>query len=153
MATKSQIGVRALVATENGLVIVEHEEKGKRLMVFPGGGLEEGETLFEGAVREVKEETGLDVVADRIVYTREILAGKDHGIEFYVVCRVHGGELTLGSDPEHEDGNLILKDVHEVPIEDFVSMDNWYPMELHPILKKDFKNGFPEVRFLGTVRF
>lgn len=120
---------------------------------FQEEGWKRGETLFQGAVREVKEETGLDVVADRIVYTREILAGKDHGVEFYVVCRVQGGELALGSDSEHEDGNLILKDVHEVPIEDFVSMDNWYPTELHPILEKDFKDGFPEVRFLGTVHF
>ncbi len=152
MAIKSQIGVRALVTTDKGLVVVEHEEKGKRLMVFPGGGLEEGETIFEGAIREVEEETGLDVNAERVVYTREILAGKDHGIEFYIVCRVKGGKLALGSDPEHEDGNFILKGVHEISIENFVSMDNWYPTELHSILEKDFKNGFSETRFLGTVR-
>ena len=153
MATKSQAGVRALIATDDGLVIVEHEEKGKRLMVFPGGGLEEGETIFEGAAREVKEETGLDVVAESIAYVREIVAGKDHGIEFYVVCKVSGGELALGSDPEHEDGNFILKDVHEVAIGDFASMDNWYPTELHSLIEEDFKNGFPNMRFLGTVQF
>ena len=29
--------------------------------VFPGGGLEEGETLEEGIVREIKEEFGINV--------------------------------------------------------------------------------------------
>jgi hypothetical protein len=59
----------------------------------------------------------------------------------------------LGSDPEHENGNFILKDVREVAIENFVSMNNWYPAELHSILAEDFRGTFPEARFLGTVRF
>lgn len=153
MATKSQIGIRALIVSGDGLIVVEHEEKGERLMVFPGGGLEEGETIFEGVAREVKEETNLDVVPERIVYTREIIAGNSHGVEFYILCRLNGGNLSLGADPEHKDGNFILKDVHQISINDFAHTPNWYPKELQHLITDDFKKGFPENRFLGTVRF
>ena len=34
---------------------------------LPGGGLQQGETVTEGIVREVKEETGLDVEVERLV--------------------------------------------------------------------------------------
>ncbi|MBI4993817.1 NUDIX hydrolase [Candidatus Wolfebacteria bacterium] len=153
MAIKSQIGIRALIISENCLIVVEHEKDKKRFMVFPGGGLEEGETIFEGAIREVKEETNLEVVPGRIVYTREIITGKNHGIEFYVLCRLSGGVLSLGIDPEHEDGNIILKDVHRISMNDFCSMTNWYPTELHSLIADDFKNKFSEYRFLGTVKF
>lgn len=101
----------------------------------------------------VKEETGLDVVAERLAYVREMVAGTNHGMEFYVVCTVQGGVLALGTDPEHKDGNMILKDVRQVAIADFASMEHWYPTELHTIIERDFKSGFSETRFLGTARF
>ena len=34
---------------------------------FPSGHLEEGETLQDGAVRELKEETGITIAADKLV--------------------------------------------------------------------------------------
>jgi ADP-ribose pyrophosphatase YjhB (NUDIX family) len=40
--------------------------------VVPGGGIEEGETIAETAVREVKEETGIDVV-----FVRELGSAED----------------------------------------------------------------------------
>jgi 8-oxo-dGTP diphosphatase len=74
---------------------------------LPGGALELGETLQQGVVREVLEETGLVVepaamieVLDRI--TRDEASGSIHYhyvlIDF--VCRVTGGTLLSGSDAE-----------------------------------------------------
>lgn len=74
---------------------------------LPGGALELGETLQQGVVREVLEETGLVVepaamieVLDRI--TRDEASGRIHYhyvlIDF--VCRVTGGTLLSGSDAD-----------------------------------------------------
>lgn len=71
---------------------------------LPGGGVDKGETITEGAIREVKEETGLTV--SKIVTT---FAGfdystdrKPHVRQINFTVEVSPGEVTL--DPkEHDD--------------------------------------------------
>jgi len=60
---------------------------------LPGGGVESGETPVEAVMREVTEETGLEVAVDRLVgvYTN---ARRDD-IVFTFVCHVTGGALQL----------------------------------------------------------
>ena len=77
------LGVRALIKTDNGLIMVEHKEKKNgEILIFPGGGMEPGENIFQAVEREVKEETNLIVRAEKIIYLRETIYGNDSGIEF-----------------------------------------------------------------------
>ncbi len=46
---------------ENGKVLVQQRVKSWCGLSFPGGHIEEGESFVDSAVREVKEETGLDI--------------------------------------------------------------------------------------------
>ena len=59
---------------------------------LPGGGVESGELPTEAVIREVKEETGLDVAIERLVgvYGK---ADKDE-LVFAFVCRPVGGKLS-----------------------------------------------------------
>ncbi len=47
--------------TVSGKVLVQNRIKSWRGLSFPGGHVEYGESFVESAVREVKEETGLDI--------------------------------------------------------------------------------------------
>ena len=70
----------------------------------PGGGVEEGETPEEAAVREVREETGYDVELVRLLgEDRFTIAARDRldgsgraleGIRVVFEARIVGGELT-----------------------------------------------------------
>ena len=64
-----KIAVGTIVATERGgLVLVRRAiEPGYGLWVFPGGYVDRGEPLTDAAVREAREECGLDVRLDRLV--------------------------------------------------------------------------------------
>ena len=65
---------------------------------LPGGGLEKGEAPWESVVREVKEETGLDVKPERIVgvYSKP---EKDE-IVFSFACKITGGNIKLTEEAD-----------------------------------------------------
>ncbi len=68
--------------------------------VFPGGGLEESETLEEGVAREVKEEFGIEVKVKEKIYEFE---HKKEGFaqkEYFFLCHYISGKLGTGDGPE-----------------------------------------------------
>lgn len=65
---------------------------------LPGGGLEKGEAPWDGAVREVKEETGLDVEIKDLVHVSN--HPKKNDIVFLFTCKVVGGEITLNDEAD-----------------------------------------------------
>lgn len=60
---------------------------------FPGGKMKAGENFNTALVREVKEETGLNIVVDFNVGSRIL---EDRGVQvWYKICHPAGGALTL----------------------------------------------------------
>ncbi len=88
----------AIVLDEAGAQVALVRNRGR--WALPGGRVEARETFFEAAVREVREEVGLDVEPLAIVAMSERLATR-HEIFVTVTCRLTGGELNhTGSDPK-----------------------------------------------------
>ena len=105
------VGVGGVVIRENkALLIRRAAEPLKGQWSIPGGALELGETLLEGVRRELREETGLDVlvldlieVFERIMHDPpEANAGRpDPRYHFVIVdylCEAPHGEPVAGSD-------------------------------------------------------
>jgi ADP-ribose pyrophosphatase YjhB (NUDIX family) len=63
------VGCGCIVSDGEGryLVVREAKASARGRWALPAGKLERGETLVEAAVREVREETGLEVSVDRLV--------------------------------------------------------------------------------------
>ena len=60
-------GVRVILLDGNQrMLLVRQRHEGKDIWMVPGGGIEEGENAVEAGIREVREETGLSVIADSI---------------------------------------------------------------------------------------
>ncbi|MBD3279521.1 MAG: NUDIX domain-containing protein [Candidatus Pacebacteria bacterium] len=75
---------------------------------FPGGGIELGEPTDKALLREVKEETGLDVKMGRILHCEHSFfklpfkGNFVHSIHMYYECRVVGGEISTEFLDEQE---------------------------------------------------
>ena len=65
--TFSRIGAAAAIVDSNGRILLVKHTYGRCNWELPGGGAEVHESAAETAVREVAEETGLLVVAERLV--------------------------------------------------------------------------------------
>ena len=67
---------------------------------FPGGKIEEDETSVEAAIREVKEETDLDIYAKELSYVFTMRKDNEKDIVFYLTNKF-SGEVSI--DWESED--------------------------------------------------
>ena len=63
---------RGIILRNNEVLMVQQRvQRGAIVWVFPGGGIEKGETPEEACIREVKEETGLEVKICSLLHTLE----------------------------------------------------------------------------------
>jgi 8-oxo-dGTP diphosphatase len=97
------IGVGAVVFNAEGEILLIKRGKPPhygRWMV-PGGTLEWGETLEAAAIREVREETGIEIEIERFVEIIEAITPGDEGFHYVIMdyaARAASGVLAAGSD-------------------------------------------------------
>ena len=97
-----RIRLAGIIKLNGGYALMHRKDvKNKPLAeyyVFPGGGLEEGESIEEGVAREIKEEFGIEVKPSVLLYENysEDLDQK----ELYFLCEYIKGEFGTGDGPE-----------------------------------------------------
>ena len=68
----------AIVIVKDGQVaLIKRVRDGSTYYVFPGGGVETGETPEHAAVREAREELGVEVRLDDLIFATS-LGGREH---------------------------------------------------------------------------
>lgn len=90
------------------LMVKRAKKEGDLLWVFPGGKIEDGETSEEACIREVYEETGLNV---NIVYLLGERIHPDTGRKItYYLCEYSSGEIRILDENEILDVVFKTKD-------------------------------------------
>ncbi|MCB9136705.1 MAG: NUDIX domain-containing protein [Anaerolineales bacterium] len=85
------IVVNVAVLHEGQILLTQRDDF--ETWILPSGGVEEGESVAQAAIRETKEETGLDVELTRLVgvYSRFGVMPDNHAVLF--TARVIGGNI------------------------------------------------------------
>jgi len=97
------VGVFIFNQADELLLVKSHKWPGR--YVVPGGHVELGETIEEAAVREAKEETGLDIYALKFVNFQEFIFDpafwkKRHFIFFDYSCKADSLEVNLNDEAQ-----------------------------------------------------
>jgi 8-oxo-dGTP pyrophosphatase MutT (NUDIX family) len=110
------------------LIQKQHWDTGRTYWWFPGGGREPGESDEACVVREIKEETGLDVRVERLLSPPDWRGGNPA----VYLCTLLAGEVRLGT----EDGQSMLIGFAWVPIDDESAWEpEFHKDHIYPILK------------------
>ena len=95
------VGVGVVLVDAGRLLLVQRgHEPSKGLWAVPGGKVDVGETLRDAAVREVAEETGLDVEIGDVIWVGEHISAHGHIVLIDFLGSVVGGELSAADDAD-----------------------------------------------------
>lgn len=144
---KIAIRVAGIVMMNDGVVFMHRKnvirnKDYQEYYTFPGGHLEEGETLEEGVIREIKEEFGINVKVVRKVY--ELENDRVNMKEYFFLCEYIDGEFGTG-DGEEFSNNPEYKDSGEY-IPEIVKRENipgliLLPLEIKEKFVQDLQEG------------
>lgn len=112
------------------ILLLQQATDEQRTWSLPGGKLEEGETLEESIIREMKEETGLDVVVEKLLYICDYIRKNKHVV--HITFNVHRAGGILGVIDNNHDTRKIhtvdmipIKDLHTYGFDDqFITLLN-----------------------------
>ena len=137
-----------IVLIQDGKVaLIERHRAGLDYFVFPGGGMDEGETPEQAAVREAMEELGVEVAIKQKVFAIQF---GQKSRQVYFLAEQIGGEFGTGSGEEYTDADP--NDPEEgiyipvwMPIEELPLHINIYPVEVANLVLKSVQDGWRDV--------
>ena len=78
------------------IALIERVKDAKHYYVFPGGQVEEGESLEDAAIREAMEELGLTVQIEKLA----AIIHFENEIQYYYLVNNRSGKFGSGTGPE-----------------------------------------------------
>lgn len=139
---------------DNKVALIERHRAGLDYFVFPGGGVDEGETPEQAAIRETMEELGIEVVIKQKV--AEIQLGQKSRQIYFLVEQVGGefgtgtGEEFTDSDPNDPDEGIYIP--IWMPIDELPRRMNIYPADLSKLVVQAVREGWRKKPLLVTEK-
>ena len=141
-----RIRLAGIVPLNGGYALMHRKDvKNKPLSeyyTFPGGGREGEESYEDGAIREIKEEFGIDVEIVEKLY--EETSEEFNQTTIYYLCKYISGKFGTGdgpefsNDPKYKDSGKYIPEI--VKSEDLEKIP-LMPPEIKEKFVKDVKNG------------
>lgn len=130
----------AIILHDNQLLVMFRRKNGREYYTLPGGGIEQDETSEQAVIREIKEETTLDVTIDRQIYEHHYDDGTK---QYFFLCRYAAGDPRMPETaPERRYGADNYYELQWWPIEKLAT-PLLYPLEIRDWIIADAPTHFP----------
>ena len=116
------------------VALIERHRAGLDYFVFPGGGVDEGETPEQAAGREAMEELGVEVSIGQKVAVVHLQIGGEFG--------TGTGEEYTNADPASSEEGIYIP--VWMPVDELLLHQNIYPADLARLVVKSMKEGWAE---------
>ena len=126
-----RVRVAAIILEDDMILLAQHEKKGVKYWVLPGGGVHYGETAERALIRELKEEASLKIrVGDLVLVNDSVPPNRRrHILNLYFTASVVSGQLAVG------DADKRLVDMRFVPVKRLARL------ALFPDIRKELLRG------------
>lgn len=119
----ARTGIRAtaLITRDSKVLLIHRRKNGEEYWVFPGGGVEEGETWEQALVREVKEELNLEVLNHELAFMD--LNSKDGNEHPYYFCKVSEGTAEIVGEEKDRNSPENFYELVWIPVSELEHMN------------------------------
>jgi 8-oxo-dGTP diphosphatase len=131
---------------DNKVALIERHRAGLDYFVFPGGGVDEGESPEQAAIREAMEELGIEVVIKQKV--AEIHIGRKSRQVYFLVDEISGefgtgvGEEYTDSDPNDPEEGIYVP--IWMSIDELLLHEKIYPAALARLVVGSVQQGWAQ---------
>ena len=118
----TRISGRAIIFDGDQVILLfrrrKTEDGYKEYYAIPGGGQEEGETITECVIREIKEEYNVDVKIKEYLGS----VGDDKALGYIYYCEIIGGELKLSGEEKERNSDENYYEIQKIKVSE---LDNY----------------------------
>lgn len=135
--------VRAIVVKDDKLLVIKRNKFGKQYYVLPGGAVNSNENGLQALVRELNEETSIQITDPRLVYVES--APQPYGDQYIFLCNYDSGEPMLDPNSEEAKIHAMGQNLYIplwLPLEEVATADFITP-KLRDAVIHGIKTGFP----------
>ncbi|HET9098528.1 MAG TPA: NUDIX domain-containing protein [Candidatus Saccharimonadales bacterium] len=136
---------RAIIFQDDKLLIMRRHKEGNEYFTLVGGRINDGESPEEAVIREVKEETGLEVTSTRLVFIEE--HPEPYNEQYIFLCAAkEDKDIAVQDNSEEAFMNRLDFNTHE-PLWMYAgSFPNlaFRTPQLQKVISECLKTGFPD---------
>lgn len=119
---KFNVRVYGFLIKNQQVLIAEEIHDREKIIKFPGGGLKFGEGTIDGLKREFREELGVEVIVEELIYVNDFFQNSYFYPSHQLICIYYNVKLLNETDLKSTEShiNFVWKSIKETP-KDYLS--------------------------------